>query len=1054
MADKEEGLVGSVGNEFNESDMKSRRIKRIIIFSVVFLVIAAIVVILVLVLKDSDKDNSNEKKDLKPDIIMRDSDFIKPKSTTKKVELIELKESKYKFILVHDPKTVNAGIELRTNFGFNTEILDGLAHYAEHVFFEGTKSSDELEIFNLVNQFNEVLNAYTSDEETVFQILGSNLTFDETLDIVSNFIKKPMLNETQFLIEINAVNSEYDTYNISHLIGLNILRDNANPEHGFSQTITGHTGNNATLRNVTSSKMKEILKNYFLTIFKPENCIFLIYSSNTFEDMANHAQKYFNFKLEEPTKEFSDLIDKKKKALDNPIFIEGQLGKIAIYNNLRETPLLIFYFEFSQKDNYAEIYNLLYYLLNNYNEGSLQNYLKIKNYISKFDYGVIGYYKNCEISKMILSLTDEGLENIDNIIEAFFAYVNTIKNEKDENLEKILDNIKSIENKNFLFKEDKKAVFPGDVDSLVKNFNLFGAKNIFGAPINELFTLKRAKQILEELSPDKTFITIDTNKTINSKYLNLSSEIRYTKSHNVPYKMNNISDDLISNLKNITSFDEYNFTIRKINEDYSKRDNMTDIPCYEKESKNCDEYNETDLNSKEEPEPYIVNKSENILSLMKIDRTFGIPFIKGYIELELDNKIKEYMNNEQNQAILYLIGLSLPYKFYESSLYEAGSSINFQLINSGVYKIQIQFSTYNDLLNKVIDYIIKSFSEPIDEYTFNNLKEKYYASISNNIDNPGSNYRYEMLSIFRRFITVDTYTPPDYTKEFLETILYNDFKEMFNKVVKIFNKLKYLTYGDISIELANSTTIKLSSMINTSNLLFKLSKEKVPIIPYNSSIYYILKSSNKYQVQGRTLVLYEFDESLRKKMEIFSYCANNYIFDYIRTKRGSGYTVQTLVGKVLNKPYLAIYVLGKIYSPEKMDRLVNEALKESFSYQRCKVDLILKHLKNRENINGYIADKFGNLLHYLYPQNNFYKEKIDENEENMTYENIIKDIEEVFVSKVKRFGILCHRGDESDEDYNKEKAELDKVYYFNNNITNNYTEDIEYLNIYVNDSSL
>ena len=47
-----------------------------------------------------------------------------------------------------------------------------------------------------------------------------------------------------------------------------------------------------------------------------------------------------------------------------------------------------------------------------------------------------------------------------------------------------------------------------------------------------------------------------------------------------------------------------------------------------------------------------------------------------------------------------------------------------------------------------------------------------------------------------------------------------------------------------------------------------------------------------------------------------------------------------------------------------MDRLVNEAIKESFTLNLCKVDLILKHLKNKENINWYIEDKFNKLVNY------------------------------------------------------------------------------------------
>ena len=901
-------------------------------------------------------------------------------------------------------------------------------------------------------QFDEFLNAYTSEEETVFQILGSNLTFNETLNIVSNFIQKPMLNETQFTIEVNAVNSEYDTYNYSVEIGFNILRDNANPAHAFTHTITGHTGNNVTLRNISRPEMKEILRNYFLTIFKPENCVFLIISSSSFEDMAARAQKYFSFKLEETTKEFQDLINPKIQALDNPIFLEGQLGKIAIYNNLRETPLLTFTFEFSEKEKYAEICNLLYYLLFNYNEGSILNYLKIKNYISIFDWGAAGYYKNSEMIQFYFFLTEEGKKNIDKIIEAFFASVNAIKKESDGNLEKIINNIKLIETKKYQFKEDKKTVFPTDIDDFVHNYYLYGAKNILGSPVYELFTLKRAKQVLEELSPDKTFIFIDSNTTITSKYLDPSSELIYTKNYKVPYKMNKISDELITNLKTITAVDGYTFKIREINDDYSKLENMTDIPCYEKNPNTCEEYNETDLNSKEATEPYIINKTDNILSLMKIDRTFGIPFVKGYIEFELNDKIKKYIDTEQEEAIVYLIQESLSQKFPKTSLYEAGSSIDFGYSNSGAYKIQIYFSTYNDLLDKVIDYINNTLSEPIDEATFNNLKQKYYGSIAHNIDSPAVDYRNEMINVFKRFITVDTFSFVDVPKDLIEAVTYNDFVDMFKKITVIFKKLKYLTYGDISYELANSTTAKLSSLINPPNLLFKLLAEKVPNVPYNSSIYYITKSENKYQVQGRTLVAFEFDESLREKMNIYSYCASSFLFDYIRTQRGSGYAVKTMIQKISGKSYLLVYVLGKIYSPEKMDRFVNEAFKESFSFKGCRVDLILQHLKNRNNINGYIEDKFENLFAYVDSENNFYSENIGENEENWTYESIVEDLQEVFVTKVRRYAMLCHRGDETDEEFNKELAELDEFYYFNNNIRNDNTSDIDYLNKFVNDS--
>ena len=206
------------------------------------------------------------------------------------------------------------------------------------------------------------------------------------------------------------------------------------------------------------------------------------------------------------------------------------------------------------------------------------------------------------------------------------------------------------------------------------------------------------------------------------------------------------------------------------------------------------------------------------------------------------------------------------------------------------------------------------------------------------------------------------------------------------------------------------------------------------------------------------MVLFEYDEKLQEQMSIYSYCASNYLFDYIRTKRGSGYAVKTFVEKILDKNYLIIYVLGKVYSPEKMDRLVNEAIKETFNYKLCQVDLIRQHLKNRNNIKGYPEDKFESLLEYLSNKEeknvSFSNILNEEGEKEMTYESIIQDLKEVFETNVKRFAILYHRGDQDEESYKKEKGELDEVYLLNNDIKNDVADNIYYLEKYVNNTSI
>ena len=1043
LKEDEEMLVHDAGDTEFTNTGKEKKIKRIIILLILLLIIAGIIILIVLLLKKSDKSKPKQKN---IDILLKDSDFVKPKSFSKNFELIQLKDSKYKIILVQDPKTVKEGVEIRTKFGFNTDVIDGFAHYAEHVFFRGTEKVTEFDIFNIISQYNEFVNAYTWEEETVFQYFGSNYTFETLLSYVSDFIQKPLLNETQFITEINAVNSEYDTYNFSYENAWNILRDNANPDHAFSQTVTGHVGNNDSLREFNSTVTKELLRNYFRTIFKPENCFILIYSSKSFDKMTEYALKYFNFKLEEPTPEFTEMFNQKIKALDNPIFKEGQLGKFAVYNSsIRETPLLIFNFIVSQqKDNYTLGIDLFYYLINSYKEGSLIKFLYKNNYISGMDFISVGYFSNCEMFEYLLDLTQKGLDNIGKIIEAVFAFINSAKS--DPNIEEILDNIKTMEQKRFLFAEDKQTIFPDDIDNIMEYFYLFGYKNILGNPVDKLFTKERALQILNDLSPDRSFILVDSSSNLNSKYLT-SSELLFTRNYNLPYRINKIPDEIITYLKEVKSIDDYNFKLREKNDDFSKLDDLTEKPCYKKSPNKCQEFKEFDTSSNDMT-PYVVKDEDNILSLMKIDRSFGVPFVKGYINIELDkDKLKELTNSIDKKATCDLLLGYLNLKFSLSTLAEAGNiiSISFSEPNNMI----IMFSTFNDLVNKVIEYILNLFKEPDDEDAFDYVKETFYVQYANNVNSPGLDFIDEILNVFKSFISVHTFEFYDYPIEIIKNITFSDIRQMAKNIVEINkNSLKYLTYGDISLELANSTTRQLSSLINkTDEITLLLNSPKVVEIPDNSSILFSLRSANKYQRQGRTLVLYEFNETLKEKMDLYSYCAGDILFDYLRSQRGTGYTVRTKVVEVLNKYYLMIYALGKVYSPEKMDRFVNEAIKESFKFNNTSVDLIRKHLKNRDSINGYAEDKFNSLFKYLNPQNNITNEAKDE--ENMTYESIIEDLQEVFVKKVKRISILYHRGDLSDEEYIKEKNELDKDYYLNSNIKNVLTEDINYLEQYV-----
>ena len=182
-------------------------------------------------------------------------------------------------------------------------------------------------------------------------------------------------------------------------------------------------------------------------------------------------------------------------------------------------------------------------------------------------------------------------------------------------------------------------------------------------------------------------------------------------------------------------------------------------------------------------------------------------------------------------------------------------------------------------------------------------------------------------------------------------------------------------------------------------------------------------------------------------MNMYSLCAFSFFFDYLRTKRGTGYNVRIMPVNMEDKFYLQIFAIGKVYSPEKMDRFINEAIIESFSYKKCLVDEVMNHMENKLSAPSFYAeDKFNDLKSFLNPEqmNNFKLNK----ENDFNYDTIVQKIKETLIDKPKRIAILLHRGDITDEEYEKQKGELDKSYFLNTNITNELTEDIKYLNKY------
>ncbi len=92
---------------------------------------------------------------------------------------------------------------------YETKKINGISHFLEHMFFNGTKSrSKPGQVYKELNKIGATHNAFTAKEETCFWVKSSTKDFDISLDIVSDILLEPLFNEKEIEKERNVIAQE------------------------------------------------------------------------------------------------------------------------------------------------------------------------------------------------------------------------------------------------------------------------------------------------------------------------------------------------------------------------------------------------------------------------------------------------------------------------------------------------------------------------------------------------------------------------------------------------------------------------------------------------------------------------------------------------------------------------------------------------------------------------------------------------------------------------------------------------------------------------------
>jgi len=287
----------------------------------------------------------------------------------------------------------------------------------------------------------------------------------------------------------------------------------ANPKHPFSSF---STGNKFTLNSETNHKsfnLSKEIKKFFKRNYLSKYINLVIYTSLEIEEIERalfeNLMKINSFDFYALKENFikNNTIGKNEKTITVEAFSNKERGKIIFYESKIKTLKIIFHLrdlnKMSSTNNpliyYVHLFNLKY--KNSY----YHNLLKKKLII---DYFCNEYIKNMNVNRINFefSLTENGLNEIQNIIKLTLDYIHMIKTQFID--EKVYNIIKNKHKNKFLFEKNNENSFERLKD-YISDFNLFGKNRIFSSTktLGD-FNTKILNEIIDQLKLENSQIYI------------------------------------------------------------------------------------------------------------------------------------------------------------------------------------------------------------------------------------------------------------------------------------------------------------------------------------------------------------------------------------------------------------------------------------------------------------------------------------------------------------------------------------------------------------------
>ncbi|XP_065350635.1 insulin-degrading enzyme-like [Cloeon dipterum] len=605
-------------------------------------------------------------------------------------------DNELRVLLISDPKTDKAAAALTVNVGQLSDPngLDGLAHFLEHMLFLGTeKYPRENEYNKFLSENGGISNACTSMENTTFyfDVLHQHLT--SALDIFSQFFLAPLFTEDATDREVQAVNSEHEKNLANDSWRLHQLeRSTSSKDHPYSKFASGNLQTLVEDPKKNGINVREALLKFHRDYYSSNIMSLVILGKDSLDELQEKAENKFG------------TIENKRVTLPewpgHPLGPEQLKKKIrAVPINDSQTLVITFPIPDMRQHYKSNPYGYLRFLISHASSGSLLSALKKRGWSSHLSAECNSVARGISLFVVNVYLTEKGLDNVDNIVDLIFQYINLLRQENPK--EWIFKEYAEINNISFRFKE---KVSPMEYVANV-------VVDLLKYPIDDVLTAEKLlsewkpeliNQAMEKLTPDNCRISI-----VSKKFESIADQTE--KWYGTKYKIEDIPSELIEKWKNAKPIGE--LKLPKKNEF---------IPS------SFDILPDNDI-LPDDIHPTIIYETKFVRVWHKKDDEFLLP--KSNLIFEM---ISPFANKHQlcvNYLHIYvdLVNDALTEYSYDASL----ASLFYRLAATKfglVVKIKGLHDKQHILLTKVLDTLINL---EVDEERYEIFKESYERNLQN-----------------------------------------------------------------------------------------------------------------------------------------------------------------------------------------------------------------------------------------------------------------------------------------------------------------------------------